>query len=268
MKRFNMKRFRNLSVWMLLSMRRNMLTNFVTLGACYFLIYAIAIWNSWERIDMDFHDNIKVATALCIVAMNCAMFVFYTQLFSNMKTKEQRIRYMMLPASELEKYLARLLYVVIILPLVAIIAFLAVDALLSFLAMFLSIPYKMSGCGQIWEYIMMENYNFNDYRYNVSAYWLIGFCVMLNAYVLLCGTLFRRPLIMSITSLLAIIVFFIVTLTKIKHDDISFHLEDEEMAVLFLVLGTISLGIAALMIWASYAIFRRMQVIHNKWINI
>ena len=53
-----------------------------------------------------------------------------------------------------------------------------------------------------------------------------------------------------------------------KSGNVETTVMDEGLAPVFYAIGTVLAAIAVLNWWLSYRIFKRMQVINNKWINL
>ncbi len=254
--------------WVLDNETQKFVSVFVGAAACFLLIYTLCLWSQWNRLAINFNETIQIATTISFAIMNCAIWVFFTQLFANMKTREGRIRYIMLPASNLEKYLARFILVFVALPVTMFVAFLIADALVSLVTLFLPIPYVMSGFRAIREMCLVTIIDFDGTHIYFDSYAGMGFGMMMNAMVWFCATLFRRPLVMSIICVISFMTLFILSLVTLAEAGYLRNIPDTTSNVQMVIFGTICWILFALLIWGSYRIFCRMQVITNKWINI
>ncbi len=264
MKRLNKNRFRDLSVWMLVSMKREMTTIFVALIAVFMLFHGVAIYRSWGRDAEAFYNNIHASTGSSMFLIACMQVIFIIIIFNIMKTKEQRLRYLMLPASNLEKFLVRWLYVFVVLPVVGTLAFITADALLSVITLPFPVPYCMSGCTQMWENLTTNHFILQVPDRILIVYMFLSFGAMIDGYVLLCSTLFRRPLIMTIICTIILVTIIVTIGEKIP----DYVLSAAEKKWIVTIISTVFLAFSMLFTWLSYKIFCRMQVIHHKWINL
>ena len=188
-------------------------------------------------------------------------------IFSNLKRKQPRINFFMLPATNLEKYIARFLTVVFLWTLCCIIGFVAAD-LLQWLVSFLIHP-EATGLvmSQISDLNILSTFSIHNY---LSKYGLITFNVVLillfHSFCLLGGTFFRRH-----SWMLTVVLFIILNITLVANvlaNDSFINMQLFYPNVLFSILSGICVLFIMFNYWASYTIFRRMQIINNKWINL
>ncbi len=193
-------------------------------------------------------------------------------IFSNLKRKQPRINFFMLPATNLEKYIARFLTVVFLWTLCCIIGFVAAD-LLQWLVSFLIHP-EATGLvmSQISDLNILSTFSIHNSSMSgdLSKYSLITFIVVLillfHSFCLLGGTFFRRH-----SWMLTVVLFIILNITLVATASnvlANINMQPLDPNVLFSILSAICVLFIMFNYWASYTIFRRMQIINNKWINL
>ena len=114
MSNFNTKRFIQTFKWSMLATKKEM----TTIAGCMFFLYLmpfiISVMSSHGKPDIIVEHNIHGATITCISFFTFYIMISGCWILNNMKTKEQRITFKMLPASDLEKYLSRVIYITVV----------------------------------------------------------------------------------------------------------------------------------------------------------
>ena len=203
------------------------------------------------------------------------MMVAGCSIFKNMITKQQRITFLSLPASNLEKYLARFIWVNIGYLVMFILSLCLSDILLAFFSALLGLGVHGSvaavffehlfGSAPMWINGSMLNPNyfyvmlFTLFLFMQSSWTLFGTLFRKNAWLwTLCiqvflGTSWAMAIFGSDSFLSQLWLSFHSTLGH----DLFFWIH-----ILFAIAASV------LMYWGSYKIFSRMQVINNKWLNV
>lgn len=210
-------------------------------------------------------------------------FISPCNIFSNMKTKLQRENFMMLPANNLEKYAARFLMMSVGSILMMLIATLIADFVQFVLSFFMTPGYHASIIGSSLSLIYKAATNTGDNpicilagQYKIDAA-ILGwsFLTMIYSFCLLGGTFFRKqPIILTAVS--GIIIFMIIGYCGSELEEWGafdffkhFNYDNPGTSLCIAIFwSVVFLALAAFILWASYKLFTRMQVICNKWINI
>lgn len=268
MKNFNIHRFGHTLWWNLQTSKKELLT-ITTILFCIFLGLPLInmVFNiGSEKAFMD--GNLQMVFGFNILVLSVFISLSGCWIFSNMKTKGQIISFKMLPASDVEKYLTRFLYATVGLIAGAVLAFILADLvrMLLYLAVYHDTFFSMTT-----RLFTESHICFNDDSMdNLAAYnfFAAAGTLAVHAYTILCGTLFRHHKVVF-TALIGMIIgtiggILIGSVALYLNTDIN--MADAE-AVVWLG-GVAVLCLAAAMYWLSYRLFRRMQVINNKWINV
>ncbi len=265
MEKFNWNRFGALAKWTYYAEQKSFIKMTSILFFCLFAIFEI--------------NSIGNANTNGLVVSS--IFTFFTMQivgaslnFASMKEKEDRVTYLMIPASNLEKYIMRFLYVTLGFAISFLIALLTADVLR---IIFLLI----SGhgiCGSVFIEFFKSLFNSTIFANHVwingqsvsqvmypLAMFLTLCCAWFHSIYLLGGSFFRRNawLFTTISMILGGIIFgWVVSVLPYE----NFNLNDHDtvayiFSVIFIVLIIFNY-------YASYKLFTRMQVINNKWTNV
>ncbi|WP_288865352.1 hypothetical protein [Xylanibacter muris] len=283
---FDMKRFGRLAACHLADTWKAFVKQ--TLGICFALTisYCFTVWeqrNLYPAVAGIKHTN-QLLCGFTLLAFYVFITISAAAIFANMKTKQQRITFMMLPASNLEKFLIRFLTVTIGYFLCFTTGFIMADILqMTFRTAvtgvfgFHSIVWE--AIRTIWEFLT-ELFSYTPPEDSpillirspllILLTIIIGYIHIHSVYTL-GGVLFRKHAWLLTTCAIFTVSFMITIFAgdlfeKIMELPFSFGKELPEH-----VLGIYLTGMTvmtALFYWASYKLFTRMQVINNKWINI
>ena len=209
------------------------------------------------------------------------MMVGGSMVFRNMRTKQQRIAYMMLPASNMEKYVTRVVMVVLGGLLMSVLSFVLADQLqmvfikLIFGEMHIG-SYVMASASMLSDIaskgvgalksmgIDIETSFPNSSLYTsfaatgmqsgnfLGVWFVLQYLFDMSAFLLM-GSLFRRH-----SWLFACLIYSLVT--ALIHLIVP--------AVNIWIPVTLMLVCIVVFVWLSFRVFTRMQVINNKLLNI
>ncbi len=232
-----------------------------------FFIYLGSFIISILASDEDITGYVK----FCILAYFIFISIAGCWIFNNMRTKKQRIAFNMLPATHLEKYLSRYLYVTVFWIVGGIAAFIAADLVGSLLRCFFGYGKLFEGTATAFEFcfqtpLVVANNTLEGKDYIPLFFWT----VFGQASYILGGSFFRRnPLILTwcVQMLIGFLASFSLTVIS-KTLDLSILRCDLDASELSYIAIAVFIVLTALMYFLSYRIFCRMQVISNKWINV
>ena len=202
------------------------------------------------------------------IFLDIVMVVMAAKVFHNMKHKLSRERFLMLPATNLEKFIARLLTMSVgafIMVLVALVGADMIQFLFSFVitpAFHISITWPILNN---WVTAFIGNINIET----------ICAILFIHSFCTLGGSFYRKqPAVLTLVTGCILAFIFGYTITELHELGIfplDRHMNANEIQTTIcetLAIITFSLALAAFNYWASYKLFTRMQVICNKWINI
>lgn len=206
-----------------------------------------------------------------LMIFSIAMYMIATQIFMVMKTTGQREQFLMLPASNLEKYISRFLFSTLG-AAVAMITAIVVSDLVQLIFSFVLLPghhqslclYAVALLWKIWT-TFIENI---DSAGALMLSLLIMTCgVLVHSFFILCGTLFRKHTIVVSGILFIVMIYLVIYVIESVPGTITTCLMHGDNSWIFCLLIA-ELLLAGFQYWLSYKVFTRMQVICNRWINL
>ena len=206
-----------------------------------------------------------------LMIFSIAMYMMATQIFMVMKTTGQREQFLMLPASNLEKYISRFLFSTLG-AAVAMITAIVVSDLVQLIFSFVLLPgHHQSVCLSIMALLWKIWTTFIESIDSAGALMLsllIMTCgVLVHSFFILCGTLFRKHTIVVSGILFIVMIYLVIYVIESVPDTITTCLMHGDNSWIFCLLIA-ELLLAGFQYWLSYKVFTRMQVICNRWINL
>ena len=202
------------------------------------------------------------------------MMVAGCSIFKNLLSKQNRITFLSLPASNLEKYISRFIWVNVGYAIMFVIAVIFADLLLALFSLMLGLGVH----GSVTVTLFAELFESKTVLYSRilnPGYFSVMVCTIMlfmqSSWTLL-GTLFRKNA--WLWTLCIQVILGTSWVMAISGPDsflsqlwLSFHstLGHDLFFWIHVIFG---LAASALMYWGSYRIFCRMQVINNKWLNV
>ena len=275
MKNFDMNRFGRTLKWSALMTKKEALTNLASMTFAFAVLAVVQVMSSRNVPDIVVENNLHNFTSFALFVFLIICSIGGCWIFSNMKNKEQRITFKMLPATDLEKFVVRALYVTVVWWVMAFAAFCLADlfrmlvclvsgteivgsAIPDFLGMLFSDDnhtVNINGESEIFSFVAV-----------VAAANAWGFWV--HSLYVLGGAFFRRRQFVLTTLVHFVIGLVFMPIVISVADKIDGEsLRESFDAVMWSVTAVFTL-LGLLDWWLSYKIFRRMQVINNKWINL
>ena len=290
MNSFSINRFCQILCWVLRVNRRSLLA--WTAGS------VVAVLMGELVVDkMSIHGNpysfLYEVSQLGIVILLLVSAIMPSTIVASINEKRKRESFLMLPATNLEKYLALMVYTSVICVISLILAFVLGDCL-RMLWFWISPPEGAELVGYIdgqayywwssalpilWDHFL-PNVIANDPVYQYSTLFAVMQMVVIGSLVLwmhslliLGGTLLRKYAFINISA------FYLLTVTLfakfMKYYELSMFTcswEDgqyvaQEVGTIPYVLAVVLPLFAIFNYWASFRIFKGIQLITNKWIN-
>lgn len=241
---------------------------------CVLRLFSMRYWINSTGVELAGHQyQVSVCMFFSVVAF-IAFYVLASCIFNNMKTKLQRESFLMLPACNLEKFVARLLMMSIG-ALVQLFAAVILADVIQFIFSFIITPdFHISITWAVLSHIIPIIQPFdNDWLKWITLY---SFILFSHSFATLGGTFYRKlPVLLTACTgiLLSMILGYIINkLGEAGVFDFFSHINFSNGSTadycITITAFFVFLALAAFNYWASYKLFTRMQVICNKWINI
>lgn len=240
----------------------------------YTLINIITLWKSYQfgfrHPEESIVGELEALGGLYFLGTYLAIHIFASRLFNNLSTKQSRVRYLMIPATNLEKYLSRLTFVTIGAFLILAIGILSADLLRLLLN-----PLFPHSCGSVLP-VLSRSFSFawNDlvtvgrstHYSGMYGWWIIHFTVALFAWIYtsyFVGSCLFRKWVFVKTSISLIVLLILATWlfgSITPNNGIIVKNDLVKVGALFFSFLTL------LNFWLSYRLFNRLQVIPRKLI--
>ena len=236
-------------------------------------------------------------TASFVGVTSFLFFYFAAEIMRNMRTKEARLSYLMLPATLLEKFVSRALYVIIGVFVMVVTASLLAEAVhWAFMPFFDELPDKFKVCvwpeawGNLWETInpfktrivfLNASYDtdpstWQQVEKSLFFIYLMGYAASLwqHSIFVLGGNYFgKHPFLKTIGTMILVAILIAWICTYMHWDNLGrmignliddhTHWLTEEMVAGFI--SFIFFAFTVLNWWLSYKLFTRRQVIEPKF---
>ena len=285
-KGFDLKRFGLMVRWDLMTNWKSSVRIVLSMALGLLLMYELNMVNRIDRSWADVSQDVWYIWFEEMVWQTTIAFMFFmlagaSLIFVCMKTRQQRTAFIMLPVSPAEKFLARLLYATVGFFVMFFAASVIADLLrlvISFIIgprMFGSVV--LTGICDFYDGVTGLLINWDerraDFWFNTrnmtEGLWematLVFFALFVHALYILGGLLFRRHAFLSTT--FSLIVFgLILGWININPNSVRVMIGDivHPNRIYPFFFGALTV----LCYWGAYRIYRRMQVINNKWTNL
>ena len=262
MTKFDLDRFGNVMSRLLVMCQRKINVIFITFLIIFLALAMFTIpMFSGKTIDDIGYRQLVIDTVGPLRSFS--LFVFFvlgTFFIQDLEGHQQRINELMLPATNLEKFVARVLLVVVIYPLAICASFIAADGLQQLISMIIAHGERMS--------MVVAYFDADTYVSADSPLWTKALSrLSIYSIAIYGGLLFRKLawlksiVIYFVVNILFLIGFFFLKLYLYENTDYEIVFIENPYASL------ISIGVSLLMFWSSYKIFTHLQVINNRWRN-
>ena len=266
MKTFSIHRFKNVLWWDLRQQRLFLLRMTLVWTAIFLFIYLPNLLYKLNLINEP-GTEISVFWGIYIIYITLVAGRF----LGGYGQRPQRLGFLVLPATNFEKFLSRLVYVTIVATLIFAAGFLIAD-LIQFLITLIG---KSRQAEFMFPHLFDMNLGFFTIKYQetiaLPLFWLSSLTWGQSLF-LLGGMLFRKHQVFQtiiFLTLLSVAIFMLTTyLANIFLEEYMFVYDPSRANTTLLLWSAGFAALAVLNYWLSYRLFCRLQLIHNKWLNI
>ncbi len=279
MEKFSFKRFFRVMNWFLRTNSKQLLMWFAGAATCVFLLQMIVTLtgvvvksSGGNTYTMGFTpENYKhalfVVKSIVLVFMSIATLFVLSGVFRQLYKKQKAISFLMLPATNKEKYWVLLVYVTVAWLLCLFLGYVVADVLrMVIVPMFKDLPYVSTLTDPNLFFVVTEGHVVQ--KITASVYSLISIIWVHSCYIA-AGSVFRKNgFAIASAGLLLIVALFEKVWTKNFGSLIS--VKDNTLSVNYLVWVVVFVLLA----WTvynyrlSYRLFKNFQVINNKRTNL
>ncbi len=261
---FSWSRVGNLLRWHFMAGRMQMIKGLligVVILSSVALFMSYALLNEQDPAVMLFKYSQNMQF-ICVTVFSLVIFFGPSLIVRGISNKAQRSTFMMLPASQLEKFVVRYLIVSV----GFVVAFFTVVVVVDLLSMFInSLIHNVYFDSFTWELINLVGAITIALSDNSDD--VIFFCVSffyLHSIALLCGVIWRyyQIVITGLVYLLGLLAFDTFELWRLLPNDFD---NDRVSAIIFVTL-CITFGVLHFIL--AYRVFCRMKLAGRKWLNV
>lgn len=274
MSNFDIKRFTRVAQWTWRMNFKGVLSFAAGLSIGYLGPYIGWIYPYLKGMPANGEGRLIERIAFCVVIYLIVVIISGTWIFANMQTKAQRTTMKLLPATDLEKFLVNFLAVTLGAAVMAIVAFFVADILRILTCLVVGVDYVTFSL----PYFLQMVFTNADITGNLTSagntyptavnFVAAGWCFWAQSLYILGGTALRRYQFAITSTVHAALFIALAVVVAYGAGDIEAAVMDKDLTPMFYTIGAVLFGIAVLNWWFSYRIFKRMQVINNKWINL
>ena len=260
---FNLRRFWLTLKWTVLTEKKSLITIAVGFLTAFLAIQLFSCFTIFDITQGLGREATFGGMVTCAGLMGLMGMYYASGLLGNARTSSQRTTVLMLPASNLERFTARLVYCCLFIPLLVGVAMLTATGLRMLLELLAGHADIISGLNYT------DGFAVDSLFGQVSSLWTVSLFV-------LGGVFFRtRPFIWtSVTlfggSLLLTTVVAYVGMT-VGTDHLK-NLFESFMSMSYDTLDWILSAVFTLFtvfnVWLSYRLYCRLQVVQHKWFNL
>ena len=263
MVQFNLNRFGKLARWSLTNDKKYHIKSFFQNLVIFTLVFVF-----FTSVDVKWNQqnaNYFPCSLAAIVAIGVTLILGSSFMFYSMDRKHDMQTLLMLPASNLEKYLVRYASWIILLP-IQLVAFFAADVVQYVYGLVVGheelrfvTSAVMDMLGNMWHQIPAE-------KHYVVVIGLALLAVWLHSVYALGATFFRSRKFNGVLSMLVIILIGMLILW-LTPDQSALQYDEKSSTQEFVMGNVIYIGWILLNFWLSYRLFCRTQVI-GKFVNL
>lgn len=277
MSNFNIKRFTQTLKWSAQATKKEI----TTIAGCMFFLYMVpfimSVISTQGEPDIVADASIENATLVCTFFFGVYTMISGCWIMNNMKTKEQRITFKMLPASDLEKFIVRAFYTTVVWVLIGVVAFCLADLCHMLICL---ISGSHGAYTTIPDVLNMWFGPADTHSMRMTAWGLdfIAGVMAINAWAFWAHSLYvlggaffrRRQFILTSCAHFALGILSLIIISYIPKESIFLSIEKSQnlVNIIAYVYTAVAIIVGLFNWWLAYKLFKRSQVINNKWINL
>ena len=283
MKNFNMTRFGRVLKLDFVEGRKAMMWG----ALCMLLLYLFFFWfaheigihsssfdyiqDADERLRMRINNICEAVGAFSAMAMYIFFLITASTLYRAEQKKQQRIAWLMLPATNLEKFTSRWIYMVVFSIVGGLLPFFVADSIhVGYLWM---TDNPVMSAGDDFFRIFPHTRKFpgtNEYTGDSPLSVTVEYAVFIaiHAFFLLAGVFFKKFHFIAASAVLFLLLVGWATIyNALGFRDTAVHTQSDINAK-YIMMIVIWLSLTALFTWLAYRLFCRWQVVTQKFANV
>lgn len=256
MKNFNITRFWQTLRWTVFTEKRTLIAIAIASLAGSLLIQMFFTFSLISPMQVPERYDIEIAMRLCAVAYVILLLFYASRVCSNVRSPRQRATALMLPASKAEKFTARIVFCLVLLPLLSLAAVSVATCIRLLLELLANHHSIYGGWGTLFSVIFEEDSLLDAFTnlWFISLFLLAGVFFRRVPFLWMWGVIATAIVIISMIMAFVMIASKQQTFTASKGFEITFTI----LLPIFTVFN----------VWLSYRLYKRLQIVQNKLFNV
>ena len=265
MKNFNMTRFGRVLKLDFAEGRKAMMWG----ALCMLLLYLFFFWFAWN-IGMHSYNEIEdfyiqhiceSVSMFSVIAMYIYFLITASTIYRGEQKKQQRIAWLMLPATNLEKFLSRWIYMLVFMLVGGVLTIVLSDCIHIIWLQIADHP--VHSMTKTLVHNLPHTSQYNTLIEIVNIY--LSF-VVIHSLFLLGGVFFKKFHFIATSAILAIVFSIIVwTINSLGYRDTPTQSDPTMSIIIWMCFHTCAIAVCT---WLAYHLFCRWQVVTHKFANI
>lgn len=255
MKNFDFNRFNQTLRWTLMSERSSIKATAIACGFGAMGIQLFFTFSFTNPLEAPTPLMTTLGMKVCAVAFSFLFSFFASRICSNVRSARQRATALMLPASKSEKFLSRVVFCIVLLPLLALLCIVlatCVRLLFELLAGHHSISIGAD--------TFFGSLGYDSFMGFVSSMWFISLFMLAGVFFRRVPFLWMLGIIVTGGMLLGVIISMLTFATNGRILSTMANLEP--LLIALMVLFTV------FNVWLSYKLYLKLQIVQNKVFNV
>ncbi len=271
MKNFNINRFWQVLKWTVISEKKSIITAAVAFTAGFLAIQLFSCFTIFDLTRGLGRIATEAGMITCGVLLSFMFYYYASGILGNAHTTQQRTTALMLPASNLEKFIARIVYCCIFMLALLYVAAIAATGLRMLLELIAGHDEITSGISTLFDgHIHIDTIDVNPLSLFLYNVWSASLFV-------LGGVFFsKRPFIWTNVALIAgsitLFTLFFYIGTMIGEENLRSLLNSLFNGMTWdkfeIIANIFNAVFSVLNLWLSYWLYTRLQVVQHKWFNL
>ena len=272
---FDFRRFWQTLKWTVLTEKKSILTAFVAFTVAFLAIQLFSCFTIFDLKRGLGSEATYVGMAVCSLLIGFMGAYYASGVLGNARNSRQRVTALMLPASNLEKFAARLVYCCIVMLLLLYVAVFAATCLRMLLELIAGHDDITAGLS-VFSAGDLKIMDMDDDGLGRSTFLYLAVSWWSTSIFVLGGLFFRtRPFVwtnvtMFVGSLVLFTLLFYIGILigedRIKNFFMNF--KDMTFDTFRLIVSLILTAFTVFNVWLSYWLYKRLEVVQHKWFNV
>lgn len=266
MKQFDMTRFGRVLKLDFYEGRKAMMWG----ALCMVLLYLFFFWFAWnigmhsynEIVDFYVQHICEAVAGFSMMAMYIYFLITASTLYRGEQKKQQRIAWLMLPATNLEKFLSRWIYMLVFMLVGGVLTIFLADCIHMIWLQIAGHPVHSMA-----KALVQNLPHANKYNPLIEIVNIYLAFVVIHSIFLLGGVFFKKFHFIA-TSAVVVIAFacIVATANMLGHRDTPVAHDEVTKQIIFWIIA--NSGLTVLFTWLAYWLFCRWQVVTHKFANV